>query len=48
MPGHSYSASARNAERNVIRLARLKRDAIFDRIIAFLLKSSTGTHACAV
>src|SRR5712691_6566310 len=42
-PGHTCSASVSNAHRNVIDLARLKpacagrRDAIFDRIIAFLL-----------
>src|SRR6266851_7315502 len=33
MPGHTCSASVSNAHRNVIVLARLKRDAIFDRII---------------
>src|SRR6266478_4576888 len=37
IPGHTCSASAANAQRNVVVLARLKRDAIFDRIISSLL-----------
>src|SRR5216684_7098370 len=32
-PGHTCSASAASAQRNSVFLARLKRDAIFDRII---------------
>ena len=32
-PGQMCSASATNAQKNVIVVARLKRDAIFDRII---------------
>jgi hypothetical protein len=37
-PGTTCSASASNVQKNVIVVAREKRDAIFDRIIAILLR----------